>query len=182
MKNARDVLFRVGKILSIVFAIIYGIAAVIYLVVGVVGIITGIIGIIGDVDGAASALGGGIGSMIGAVFLIAIMVCTIINIKICEKAPVVNEKNTYILAIVFGVISCTVVGVVGGIFGLVLLNQQENANNAQTNNDNVVDAKVEEAKPAEETKEVAPVEEAKEETPAEETKTDDKPADSSDAE
>lgn len=162
MVKARDILFQVSKILSIVFAIIWGILAIVYIILGAIGIIGGIIGLAAGEDGGAATLVGGIGFLIGAIIFALIMVFAIINIKLSAKAPVVNEKNTYIAAIVFGVLSGTEVGIVGAIFGLILLNQQNNANNAQT-----VDAKPEEATT---------------EAPAEETKADDKPADSTDAE
>lgn len=179
MKNARDILYKVSYYLSLAFAILWAVVCGICLIFGLIGIITGAIQMVDNSDGGAGTLAAGIGEIITAICFAVAAVCSFINMGLSKKAPVDDTKKTYITSIVFSVLSGTEVGIVGAIFGLILLNQAENA---QANNDNVVDAKVEEAKPAEETKEVAPVEEAKEETPAEETKTDDKPADSSDAE
>lgn len=160
MVKARDILYKVSFYLCLVCAILWAVLCAICLIFGLIGIITGIIAIAADEEGAAAVLAGGIEATFGAICLAVMAVCSFINMGLSKKAPVENTKKTYITSIVFSVLSGTEVGIVGAIFGLILLNQNENA---QANNDNVVDAKVEEPK------EEAKAEEAKPEEPADKT-------------
>ena len=157
MVKARDILYKVSAILSLVFAIIWAVVTVIYLIAGIVTLIAGAIAMAdgGDATGLAS----GIGLLFGAICFAVMSVCSFINMGLSKKAPVENTKKTYITSIVFSVLSGTEVGIVGAIFGLILLNQ-----NQQASNDKVVEAEVVEAKTEE-----APQEEAKPEEPAEKT-------------
>ena len=175
MVKARDILYKVSAILSLVFAINWAVVTVIYLIATIITIVAGIIALADGGD--ASGLVAGIWMLFGVIWFAIMTVCSFINMGLSKKAPVENTKKTYITSIVFSVLSGTEVGIVGAIFGLILLNQQNNANNAQT-----VDAKPEEATTEAPAKEAAPAEEATTEAPAEETKADDKPADSTDAE
>ena len=160
MVKARDILYKVSAILSLVFAIIWAVVTVIYLIAGVVTIIAGALSMADGGD--AAGLASGIGFLFGAIWFAVMSVCSFINMGLSKKAPVENTKKTYITSIVFSVLSGTEVGIVGAIFGLILLNQ--NQNQQQASDDKVVEAEVVEAKTEE-----APKEEAKPEEPAEKT-------------
>ncbi|MBQ9900163.1 MAG: hypothetical protein IJM36_03420 [Acholeplasmatales bacterium] len=167
MVKARDILYKVSAILSLVFAIIWAVVTVIYLIAGVVTIIAGALSMADGGD--ASGLVGGIGFLFFAIWFAVMSVCSFINMGLSKKAPVENTKKTYIISIVFSVLSGTEVGIVGAIFGLVLLNQNQQASDDKVVEAEVVEAKTEEAPKEEAKPEEAPQEEAKPEEPAEKT-------------
>lgn len=137
MVKARDILYKVSFYLSLAFAILWALLTAIYLIIACVSIIGG------AVDSNPDGIAAGVGFVFVALWFAVMAVCSFINMGLSKKAPVDNTKKTYITSIVFSVLSGTEVGIVGAIFGLILLNQNENA---QANNDKVVDAKAEEVK------------------------------------
>ena len=141
MVKARDILYKVSFYLSLAFAILWAVLTAIYLIIACVSIIGG------AVNSNSDEIIAGVGFVFAALWFAVMAVCSFINMGLSKKAPVDNTKKTYITSIVFSVLSGTEVGIVGAIFGLILLNQNANA---QANNDKVVDAKAEEVKAEEE--------------------------------
>ena len=128
MKKAANILFLVGAILSIVCAVGYLVSAILCLVfAGNEAMIAEIINKVVESGGqlppgftaeelAQFICAYSIGCAVGLFLLTA---CAAVNAVFSFKARNTDNKAMFILAIVFGVLSCTEVSAVGGVFALI---------------------------------------------------------------
>ena len=126
MEKAKEILFKVGVILSYVFAGLYLLSGVITLITGITAASAA------AAEESAVILGGAIGSLISTVIF---AVLAIINSRFILKVQAAGAgddmKKLYIFNIVFGIISGVVVNAIGAIFGLILDNKGEENNSSE---------------------------------------------------
>ena len=157
MVKAKDILYKVGIIISIICMVCYAIGAFIFSVLGIAGVwlvlvneaIEGSDTTVVDPmynnpfgDDMAAAI---IAFFVGIVFFVCVAAC-IINLIVCKKAKSRDSKKLYIASIVLGIITGIYFGLVAGIFGLILLNMKDSKPvETTTTKDNVVEEKPVEA-------------------------------------
>ena len=126
MEKAKEILFKVGVILSYVFAGLYLLSGVITLITGITAASAA------AAEESAVSLGAAIGSLISTVIF---AVLAIINSRFILKVQAAGAgddmKKLYIFNIVFGIISGVVVNAIGAIFGLILDNKGEENNSSE---------------------------------------------------
>ena len=141
MKKASRILLLVGAIVSIFYVVVFGILSIVFGILGsdtakqVVidglkdgSITTSIQGTPEEVAAALQAVFSAL-SIVFVLFMIASIACAVISFIARAK----QNRPMYIVAIVFAVISGTVFGIPGGIFGIVALAQESKANAIENN-------------------------------------------------
>ncbi|MBP5373264.1 MAG: hypothetical protein J6Y44_03670, partial [Clostridia bacterium] len=93
MVKAKEILFKVGKYLSLALAALYAIYAVI-------GIVSGIIGAASNTEEGLAVL---IAAIITAVFTLIWAVIALFNSKYSSQAIETEDKKLYIINIVLGI-------------------------------------------------------------------------------
>jgi hypothetical protein len=172
MVKARDILFKIAFIFSIIAIVCYAIAFVVFGIIGIIGFVGGIISMTNSNAAAFGAImdseftsgiyfdSSSSGEEPEALFASAILmlvfacvffvelVLSIVNTVVIKKASTKHTKNLYIASIVFGVITGNEIGLVAAIFGLILLNKENSKPvEATITKDNVVEEKNDEEKP-----------------------------------
>ena len=122
---------KLSKTFLTISAVLSFICAGIFLIVGIIMIAAGAIGApaIAEAEqgsdvAAAAYLGGMIG---GAVVFFFLAVFALVSGIVSNKAKATQAMGNLICAIVFSAISCTWLGVAGGILGLVANSREKNS-------------------------------------------------------
>lgn len=155
MVKARDILFKIAFIFSIIAIVCYAIAFVVFGIIGIIGFVGGIISMTNSNAAAFGAImdseftsgiyfdSSSSGEEPEALFASAILmlvfacvffvelVLSIVNTVVIKKASTKHTKNLYIASIVFGVITGNEIGLVAAIFGLIVLSKESNSQAAQ---------------------------------------------------
>lgn len=134
MKKASRILLIVGKVFSIVSAVIYFLYGCFMIIASIfVGGIPAdyaeVITILGyeiPIDSILSGFVLGMYLFMGIIF-VAFGVLSIISTKVINKALNSPEKSNYIKSIVFSAIIGVSPSVLGGIFGLIILSKENKA-------------------------------------------------------
>ena len=115
MKNSSETMYKIGRIFSFV---LLGIAALLL-------VIHTILMIVAFANGHTGAGTGYIGNMIGDSIWLALIIVVICLASKAINAMDQNEKEVapHVTMIVFGALSCDVFYVLGGIFGIIAINQ-----------------------------------------------------------
>ena len=150
MVKARDILFKIAFIFAIIAIVAYAIGAI---ALGLFGIGATLAGAVGMSNSNASLgasmdsyststsfifpglssenepevlLASGIMMISFSIVLFVLLILAIVNTVIIKKASNRHTKGLYIAAIVFGFLSGNEFGAVAAIFGLIVLNKNEN--------------------------------------------------------
>ena len=141
MKKASRILLLVGAIVSIFYVVVFGILSIVFGIFGsdaakqaiIDGLNDGSIktSIQGTPEEIASALQAVFAalSVVFVLFMIASIACAVISFIARAK----QNRPMYIVAIVFAVISGTLFGIPGGIFGIVALAQENKPSTIENN-------------------------------------------------
>ena len=132
MKKASDVLLLVGTILMIVSACLFGLIAVLFALIPSV-FLPYIEEIINESPYDLSFYLSTAYITFACISYIENMIVSIIGANVCARARQKQTKFLYIACIVFGAL-ITAPALIGGIFGLVALNQEEQKKNAPIEN------------------------------------------------
>ena len=133
MKKASDVLLLVGTILMIVSACLFGLCAILFALIPSV-FLPYIEEIISESPYDLSFYLSSAYIIFACITYIENMIVAIIGANVCARARQRQTKFLYIACIVFGAM-VTAPALIGGIFGLVALNQEEQNKNAPIEND-----------------------------------------------
>ena len=135
MKRAANILFLIGAILSIVTAVSLVVTSIILILVGVLPVFKDALMDIAnryapeqaaaDIE-AALAIARVVMITYGVTFLV-IAIFSSVSSVVAFKARNTDNKTMFILNIVFGVLGCVEVNVVGAIFALIKGDTIENA-------------------------------------------------------
>ena len=115
MKNASATMYKIGRIFTFVLLGIAALLVLIYSILMIVGIVNG---------NFPAYLSNVIGNSIWLGIIIVVLIVAANSIRAIEEGT--KETTPHILMIVFGAISGNVFYVLGGIFGLVALGQENN--------------------------------------------------------
>lgn len=134
MKKASRILLIVGKVFSIVSAVIYFLYGCLVIIAsifvgGIPADYSEVITIFGyeiPIDSILSGFVFGFYLFMGIIF-VAFGVLSIISTKVINKALNSPEKSNYIKSIVFSAIIGVSTSVLGGIFGLIILSKDNKA-------------------------------------------------------
>lgn len=117
MRNASRVMYKIGRIFSFVLLALFAVLFVVYSILLVVHIIQGV---------DAAVIGADIGTMIWALIWTGLVIVLIIlatrAIKNMEEDAKAN--GPHIVMIVFGAITGDIFYLLGGIFGLIAIGQE----------------------------------------------------------
>ena len=133
MKKASDVLLLVGTILMIVNACLFAALAILYALVPTV-FMPYIIEMSEEFNYDLTLYFTEISIVFSCISYIENLVLAVIGANVCTRARQKQTKLLYIACIVFGAM-ITAPALVGGILGLVALNQEEKNKNAPIEND-----------------------------------------------
>lgn len=131
MKNASQIMYKIGKIINI---IVIPLSALL-VIIGIVGVVLGAIGSAAAEEGASfAAFAAASGAYIGmGIFL---LVFSIVSLIICSKKWANIEAGSdevadRVFLIVFGVLSDNIFYILCGIFSLVARSQDSNGSTAK---------------------------------------------------
>lgn len=137
MVKARDILFTVGKVFTIISIVSFFLAGFILTVLGVLGM-TGMLISFSEIDEyapsddvAAGVITAGIIWIMLGLFFSSFGILAIINLIIISNARIKQTKGLYIAGIVFGYLISTP-SMVASIFGLIILKREENRLNSSS--------------------------------------------------
>lgn len=128
MKNASEIMYKVGKIINIILIPLSALMLIIgFIALGVAGMgaATGE----GEIAPAVASLAASSGFLIG--YGIVLLVVSIVSLIICSKkhaniATGSNEVSDRVFLIVFGVVGDNIFYILAGIFSLVARSQEAN--------------------------------------------------------
>ena len=129
MKNASEIMYKVGKIINIILIPL----CALMLVIGIIALGVAGMGAATGGEEAASAvasLAASSGFLIG--YGIVLLVISIVSLIVCSKkhaniAAGSNEVSDRVFLIVFGVVGDNIFYILAGIFSLVARSQEQNA-------------------------------------------------------
>ena len=117
MRNASQVMYKIGRIFSFVLLALFAVLFVVYSILLVVHIIQ---------DAGAAVIGSDIGTMIWALIWTGLVIVLIILATRAIKTMQEDSKANapHIVMIVFGAITGDIFYLLGGIFGLIAIGQE----------------------------------------------------------
>ena len=117
MKNASNIMYKIGKIFNIVLIVLYAVL----IFVGLILAIVGAAGVATETEGAAETVGSGISMIVWDTFYLAASIVCLILTKKAMAALNDNSSSIkpHIIMIVAGAICNNVFLVLGGIFGII---------------------------------------------------------------
>ena len=137
MKKTAETMYKVARILALVFIAVYAIVATVYLILMIAHIVN-------DAEWDKD-LGNFVGYFLYSLFEIVVVIVTSIQFKRIANDPM--DKAPHIVNIVFGVLGGNPFFIVGAILSIILICQQEDK---EQENKEEVKAEPKEEKPAEE--------------------------------
>ena len=128
MKNASEIMYKIGKIINIILIPV----SALMLVIGFIALVVAGMGAAsgeGEIAPAVASLAASSGFLIG--YGIVLLVVSIVSLIICSKkhaniATGSNEVSDRVFLIVFGVVGDNIFYILAGIFSLVARSQEAN--------------------------------------------------------
>ena len=121
MKNASQIMYKIGKIINIVVIVIFAILIVVNIVtLGAAAAVDG------DVEAKAVAIGAAVGGMVTSIIFLALAIVALVvaNKAINAIGDGQENRKPHIICIVMGAISENPFYILGGIFGLIAESQE----------------------------------------------------------